>query len=74
MRSEFVHFTFTTIKILFLPKAGVLFHPDEETSFYARYFQGFRPQRSQKLEKDRDINNDMKLDVITSEQVQIGAK
>jgi iron complex outermembrane receptor protein len=57
-----------------LPKAGLLFHPDEQTTFYASYSEGFEPQRSEKLENDRDINNGMKLDAMTSEQMEIGAK
>jgi iron complex outermembrane receptor protein len=58
----------------FLPKAGILFHPDEQTTFYASYSEGFEPQGSDKLENDRDINNGMELDAMTSEQVEIGAK
>jgi iron complex outermembrane receptor protein len=58
----------------FLPKAGVLFHPDEYTTFYASYSEGFEPQRSEKLEDDRDINDGMKLDAMTSEQIEAGAK
>jgi iron complex outermembrane receptor protein len=57
-----------------LPKAGVLFHPDEHTTFYASYSEGFEPQRSEKLEDDRDINDGMKLDAMTSEQIEAGAK
>ncbi|MBA6231187.1 MULTISPECIES: TonB-dependent siderophore receptor [unclassified Colwellia] len=57
-----------------LPKAGFLFHPDEKTTFYASYSEGFEPQRSEKLENDRDINNGMKLDAMTSKQMEIGAK
>ena len=58
----------------FLPKAGVLFHPDEHTTFYASYSKGFEPQGSEKLENDRDINNGMKLEAMTSEQMEVGAK
>jgi iron complex outermembrane receptor protein len=58
----------------FLPKAGVLFHPDEHTTFYASYSEGFEPQGSEKLENDRDINNGMKLEAMTSEQMEVGAK
>jgi iron complex outermembrane receptor protein len=58
----------------FLPKAGILFHPDVQTTFYASYSEGFEPQRSEKLENDRDINNGMKLDAMTSKQMEIGAK
>ena len=58
----------------FLPKAGVLFHPDEHTTFYASYSEGFEPQSSEKLENDRDINNGMKLEAMTSEQMEVGAK
>lgn len=58
----------------FLPKAGVLFHPDEQTTFYASYSEGFEPQRSDTLNDDRDINNGMKLDAMTSEQIEVGTK
>jgi len=58
----------------FLPKAGILFHPSEQATFYASYSEGFEPQRSETLEDDRDINNGMKLDAMTSEQVEIGTK
>jgi iron complex outermembrane receptor protein len=58
----------------FLPKAGLLFHSDEQTTFYTSYSEGFEPQRSEKLENDRDINNGMKLDAMTSKQMEIGAK
>jgi iron complex outermembrane receptor protein len=58
----------------FLPKAGVLFHPDEHATFYASYSEGFEPQSSEKLENDRDINNGMKLEAMTSEQMEFGAK
>jgi len=58
----------------FLPKAGVLFHPDEQITFYLSYSEGFEPQRSDTLNDDRDINDGMKLDAMTSEQVEIGTK
>ncbi len=58
----------------FLPKAGILFHPSEQATFYASYSEGFEPQRSETLEDDRDINHGMKLDAMTSEQVEIGTK
>jgi iron complex outermembrane receptor protein len=58
----------------FLPKAGVLFHSDEQTTFYASYSEGFEPQRSEKLENDRDLNDGMKLDAMTSKQTEVGTK
>ena len=58
----------------FLPKAGILFHPNEQATFYASYSEGFEPQRSDTLEDDRDVNNGMKLDAMTSEQIEVGAK
>ncbi len=58
----------------FLPKAGVLFHPNEQATFYASYSEGFEPQRSETLNDDRDINHGMKLDAMTSKQVEIGTK
>jgi len=58
----------------FLPKAGILFHPDDQTTFYASYSEGFEPQRSETLNDDRDINHGMKLDAMTSKQVEIGTK
>jgi iron complex outermembrane receptor protein len=58
----------------FLPKAGVLFHSDEKTTFYASYSEGFEPQRSEKLENDRDLNDGMKLDAMTSKQTEVGTK
>jgi iron complex outermembrane receptor protein len=58
----------------FLPKAGLLFHPDAQTTFYASYSEGFEPQSSETLENDRDINHGMKLEAMTSKQLEIGSK
>ena len=58
----------------FLPKAGVLFHPSDELTFYASYTEGFEPQSSDTIVDEEDINYGMEIDAMTSEQTEIGAK
>ena len=58
----------------FLPKAGLLFHPTSQATFYASYTEGFEPQSSDKLNDDRDINDGMELDAMTSTQYEVGTK
>ncbi|MDP2485850.1 TonB-dependent siderophore receptor [Pseudoalteromonas marina] len=58
----------------FVPKVGVLYHPNASATIYASYSEGFEPQGSDTLVKEDDINNGMKLDAVTSEQKEIGVK
>lgn len=58
----------------FVPKVGVLYHPNASATIYASYSEGFEPQRSDTLVNEDDINNGMKLDAVTSEQKEIGVK
>jgi iron complex outermembrane receptor protein len=57
-----------------LPKAGLLYHPNEQATFYVSYSEGFEPQRSETINDDRDINNGKKIDEMTSKQVEVGTK
>jgi len=58
----------------FVPKLGVLYHPLDTATLYASYSEGFEPQGSETLNDDKDKNNGMKLDAVTSKQLEIGAK
>ncbi|MFD2631367.1 TonB-dependent siderophore receptor [Idiomarina piscisalsi] len=58
----------------FAPKLGVLYHPTHGATLYASYSEGFEPQRSERLQNELDVNDGMRLDATTSEQVEIGAK
>ena len=57
-----------------LPKIGVLFHPVEGATIYANYSEGFEPQSSDTLNDDTDRNHGMKLDAVSSQQLEIGMK
>jgi iron complex outermembrane receptor protein len=57
-----------------LPKAAILFSPDDQTTIYASYSESFEPQESETLNDDNDINNGMELEAMTAEQVELGAK
>ncbi len=57
----------------FVPKVGVLYHPNASATVYASYSEGFEPQ-NETLVNDKDVNNGMKLDAITSEQKEVGVK
>lgn len=57
-----------------LPKVGVLFHPDESSTIYVNYSEGFEPQSSETINDELDRNNGMEIDAKTSEQIEIGAK
>lgn len=58
----------------FLPKFGLLYHPNASATIYGSYSEGFEPQGSETLINESDINNGMKLDAVTSEQKEIGVK
>ncbi|NQZ25406.1 MAG: TonB-dependent siderophore receptor [Colwellia sp.] len=57
-----------------LPKAGVLYHPSESTTFYASYSEGFEPQGSETINDEEDLNDGMEIDAETSKQYEVGAK
>ncbi|WP_105216212.1 TonB-dependent siderophore receptor [Pseudoalteromonas sp. T1lg22] len=57
-----------------LPKVGVLYHPNDNATLYVSYSEGFEPQGSERLNNESDKNHNMKLDAVTSEQMEIGAK
>lgn len=57
-----------------LPKAGVLYHPSDSTTFYASYSEGFEPQSSETINDDEDLNYGMEIDAMTSKQYELGAK
>ena len=58
----------------FVPKFGLLFHPISDATVYLNYSEGFQPQSSETLNDETDKNHGMKLDAITSEQLELGAK
>ncbi len=58
----------------FVPKFGVLYHPQEEMTVYVNYSESFEPSSSETLNDESDINHGMKLDAVTSKQVEIGGK
>jgi len=58
----------------FVPKFGVLFHPENDATIYVNYSEGFEPQRSETLNNELDANHGMKLDAVTSKQIEIGGK
>lgn len=58
----------------FVPKFGVLYHPNASATIYGSYSEGFEPQRSDTLINEGDVNNGMKLDAVTSEQKEVGVK
>ncbi|MCF2864072.1 TonB-dependent receptor [Pseudoalteromonas sp. Cnat2-41] len=57
-----------------LPKLGVLYHPLDTATIYLSYSEGFEPQGADKLNNETDKNHNMKLDAVTSEQIELGAK
>ncbi|MBU2894927.1 TonB-dependent receptor [Colwellia sp. D2M02] len=57
-----------------LPKAGVLYHPNDSTTYYANYSEGFEPQRSETIIDIDDANFGMEIDATTSTQYELGAK
>lgn len=58
----------------FVPKFGVLFHPISDATVYLSYAEGFEPQSSETLNDETDKNHGMKLDAVTSEQLELGLK
>lgn len=58
----------------FVPKMGVLYHPNAQSTVYYSYSEGFEPQRSEKLNNETDINHGMDLDAVESKQHEIGTK
>ncbi len=58
----------------FVPKFGVLYHPQDEMTIYVNYSESFEPSSSETLNDESDINHGMKLDAVTSKQVEIGGK
>jgi iron complex outermembrane receptor protein len=57
-----------------LPKVGVLFHPNEKSTIYVNYSEGFEPQSSETIDDELDQNFGMEIDAVSSEQIEIGAK
>lgn len=58
----------------FVPKFGVLFHPNSNATVYANYSEGFQPQSSETLNDETDMNHGMALDAISSTQLELGFK
>lgn len=58
----------------FVPKFGVLYHPIADATVYVNYSEGFEPASSETLDNEDDLNHGMKLDAVTSEQIELGGK
>ncbi|MGB0898695.1 MAG: TonB-dependent receptor [Psychrobium sp.] len=58
----------------FVPKFGVLYHPQDEMTVYVNYSESFEPSSSETLNDESDINHGMKLDAVTSKQIEVGGK
>ncbi len=58
----------------FLPKAGVLFHPNDSSTIYASYTEGFEPQSTDIIIDEEDANYGMDIDAMTSKQFEVGVK
>lgn len=58
----------------FVPKVGLLYHPVSDATVYVSYAEGFEPQSSETLNDETDKNHGMKLDAVTSEQLELGLK
>ncbi|XQW83908.1 TonB-dependent receptor [Thalassotalea piscium] len=57
-----------------LPKVGVLYHPDENSTLYVNYSEGFEPQSSETINDEFDKNYGKDIDATTSKQIEVGAK
>jgi len=58
----------------FLPKAGLLFHPTDNQTYYLSYSESFEPASSEYLDSPFDRNDGMALSPVTSAQVELGTK
>ena len=58
----------------FVPKFGVLYHPQDSATLYINYSEGFEPASSETLNNEEDKNYGMALDAVTSEQIELGVK
>ena len=57
-----------------LPKTALLYHPSDNATFYASYSESFEPQRSETINDDKDLNDGMEIDAMTSVQYEAGVK
>ncbi|AAZ26794.1 TonB-dependent siderophore receptor [Colwellia psychrerythraea] len=57
-----------------LPKAGLLYHPNDSATFYGSYSEGFEPQSSETINDKDDFNHGMEIDAETSKQYEVGVK
>ncbi len=55
-----------------LPKLGLIYHPNENTSIYANYSESFEPQGD--VTDDEDANFGLELDPVKGIMVEVGAK
>jgi len=58
----------------FVPKFGVLYHPQDDATIYVNYSEGFEPTSSATLNNVLDANHGLELDAVTSKQIEIGGK
>lgn len=56
----------------FLPKAAVIFHPEQNASVYFTYSESFEPKNP--VSNERDLNDGMKLDPVKGEMLELGTK
>ena len=55
-----------------LPKFGLIYHPDENSSIYANYSESFEPQSD--VTDDEDANFGLELDPVKGIMYELGAK
>jgi len=55
-----------------LPKLGLIYHPDDNTSIYANYSESFEPQGD--VLDDEDANFGLELDPVKGTMYEVGAK
>ncbi|GLP95591.1 TonB-dependent siderophore receptor [Paraferrimonas sedimenticola] len=57
---------------VFLPRAGLIFHPSENSSLYANYSESFEPQTYISNEDDKNFGQN--LDPVMAKSVELGGK
>ena len=58
----------------FVPKFGLLYHPQDTATLYINYSESFEPSSNETLNNDTDKNHGMALKAVTSEQIEFGGK
>lgn len=56
----------------FLPKAALIYHPEQNASVYVTYSESFEPKNP--ISNERDLNDGKKLDPVKGEMLELGTK